>query len=35
MTLLEEKGIPTHLVKKISDTETIVKKVKIVPLEVE
>ena len=32
--LLEEKGVPTHLVEEISDRETIVKKVSIVPLEV-
>ncbi len=32
--LLEEAGIPTHLVEEISDRETIVKKVSIVPLEV-
>ena len=32
--LLAEKGIPTHFVEEISDRETIVKKVKIVPLEV-
>ena len=31
---LEKEGIPTHLVKEISDRETIVKKVEIVPLEV-
>ena len=34
MKMLEAKGIPTHLVEEISDRETIVKKVKIVPLEV-
>lgn len=34
MEKLEEVGIPTHYVKEISDRETIVKKVKIVPLEV-
>lgn len=34
MKMLEEKGIPTHFVKEISERETIVKKVKIVPLEV-
>ncbi len=33
-TVLEPNGIPTHLVKEISDRETIVKKVTIVPLEV-
>ena len=32
--LLAEKGIETHFVKEISDRETIVKKVSIVPLEV-
>ncbi len=34
MAMLETKGIPTHLVKEISDTETLVKKVTIIPLEV-
>ena len=34
MKMLEEKGVPTHLVKEISDRETLVKKVEIVPLEV-
>ncbi len=34
MKMLEEKGIPTHLVEEISDRETIVKRVTIVPLEV-
>lgn len=33
-TMLEKEGVPTHLVKEISDRETIVKKVSIVPLEV-
>jgi phosphoribosylaminoimidazole-succinocarboxamide synthase len=32
--MLEQKGIPTHFVEEISDRETIVKKVEIVPLEV-
>lgn len=32
--MLEQKGIPTHLVEEISDRETVVKKVEIVPLEV-
>ena len=32
--MLEEQGVPTHLVEEISDRETIVKKVSIVPLEV-
>lgn len=31
---LEEKGIPTHFVEELSDRETAVKKVEIVPLEV-
>ena len=34
MKLLEKNGIPTHFVEEISDRETVVKKVKIVPLEV-
>ena len=34
MKMLEEKGIPTHYVEEISDRETIVKKVEIIPLEV-
>ena len=34
MRRLEEKGIPTHLVEELSDRETAVKKVTIVPLEV-
>ncbi len=34
MKMLEKNGIPTHLVEEISDRETVVKKVKIVPLEV-
>jgi phosphoribosylaminoimidazole-succinocarboxamide synthase len=32
--VLEEKGVPTHLVEELSDRETAVKKVEIVPLEV-
>ncbi|MCI8416385.1 MAG: phosphoribosylaminoimidazolesuccinocarboxamide synthase [Lachnospiraceae bacterium] len=32
--LLEEKGIPTHYIQQLSDRETAVKKVEIVPLEV-
>lgn len=32
--LLESKGIPTHYVEELSDRETVVKKVSIVPLEV-
>lgn len=34
MKLLEEHGVPTHLVEEISERETLVKKVTIVPLEV-
>ena len=34
MTMLESKGIPTHLVQELSQRETLVKKVSIVPLEV-
>ena len=32
--LLEEKGIPTHYIQELSDRETAVRKVEIVPLEV-
>jgi len=32
--ILEEKGVPTHYVEELSDRETAVKKVSIVPLEV-
>ena len=34
MKLLEEKGVPTHFVEELSDTDAVVKKVKIFPLEV-
>jgi phosphoribosylaminoimidazole-succinocarboxamide synthase len=34
MRLLESKGVPTHLVEEINDRETVVKKVRIIPLEV-
>lgn len=34
MKLLEKNGIPTHFVEELSDRETVVKKVTIVPLEV-
>lgn len=34
MIMLEKQGIPTHFVKELSDRETLVKKVQIVPLEV-
>jgi phosphoribosylaminoimidazole-succinocarboxamide synthase len=32
--MLEKKGVPTHMVKLLSDRETLVKAVKILPLEV-
>lgn len=32
--MLEEKGIETHLIEEVNDTDTFVKKVQIVPLEV-
>ena len=34
MQMLEKNGVPTHFVEEISDRETVVKKVSIVPLEV-
>lgn len=34
MQMLEKNGIPTHFVEELSDRETVVKKVSIVPLEV-
>ncbi len=34
MRMLEKEGVPTHFVEEISDRETVVKKVTIVPLEV-
>ena len=34
MSLLEKEGIPTHVVEQLNGRETVVKKVKIVPLEV-
>lgn len=34
MNLLETKGIPTHFVEELNDTDAVVKKVTIVPLEV-
>ena len=34
MQLLEKDGVPTHFVKELSERETLVKKVSIVPLEV-
>lgn len=34
MQILEKHGVPTHFVKELSERETVVKKVSIVPLEV-
>ena len=34
LKMLAEKGVPTHFVQELSDRETLVKKVSIVPLEV-
>ena len=34
MKIIEKKGVPTHFVEELSDRETLVKKVTIVPLEV-
>ena len=34
MQILEKAGVPTHFVKELSDRDTLVKKVSIVPLEV-
>ena len=34
MQMLEQHGVPTHFVKELSDRDTLVKKVSIVPLEV-
>lgn len=34
MQLLEKQGVPTHYVEELSDRETVVRKVSIVPLEV-
>ena len=34
MQMLEKQGIPTHYVEELSDRETVVKRVEIVPLEV-
>ncbi|MBQ3578471.1 MAG: phosphoribosylaminoimidazolesuccinocarboxamide synthase [Firmicutes bacterium] len=34
MQMLEKKGVPTHFVRELSERETLVKKVSIVPLEV-
>ncbi|MCR5485271.1 MAG: phosphoribosylaminoimidazolesuccinocarboxamide synthase [Clostridiales bacterium] len=34
MKMLEKNGVPTHLVEELSERETVVKRVEIVPLEV-
>lgn len=34
MKLLEKEGVPTHFIEELSDRDTLVKKVSIVPLEV-
>ena len=34
MRMLETKGVPTHFVRELSDRDTLVKRVRIVPLEV-
>ena len=34
MQILEKNGVPTHFVEELSERDTLVKKVKIVPLEV-
>ena len=34
MQILEKEGVPTHFVEELSDRQTLVKKVSIVPLEV-
>ncbi|MFA7463276.1 MAG: phosphoribosylaminoimidazolesuccinocarboxamide synthase, partial [Anaerovoracaceae bacterium] len=34
MHLLESRGIPTHYVRELDDRETLVKRVRIIPLEV-
>ena len=34
MQVIEQKGVPTHFVRELSERETLVKKVSIVPLEV-
>ena len=34
MRMLEKDGVPTHFIEELSDRETLVKKVSIVPLEV-
>ena len=34
MKLLEKEGVPTHFVEELSDRDTLVKRVSIIPLEV-
>jgi phosphoribosylaminoimidazole-succinocarboxamide synthase len=34
MSVIEKRGVPTHVVEELSDRETLVKRVEIVPLEV-
>ena len=34
MQMIEQKGVPTHFVRELSERETLVKKVSIIPLEV-
>jgi len=34
MSVIEKEGVPTHFIEQLSDRETLVKKVSIVPLEV-
>ena len=34
MAMLEKQGVPTHFVKELNERETLVKKVRIIPLEV-
>lgn len=34
MQIIEKQGVPTHFVEELNDRETVVKKVKILPLEV-
>lgn len=34
MSIIEKRGVPTHVVKELNDRETLVKRVEIVPLEV-
>lgn len=34
MKIMEQKGVPTHLIEELNPSETLVKSVKIVPLEV-